>query len=228
MRHGASHRTARRAGRRRTWRPAATGRRVLRSQRLRDGHASRSAGPIGVDVLRAGGQAPGTTGARSICRPAPRRCGSAAMRRWRGPSSIWRCAWSSRALRRRAACGPNAPSSLRRARSLSSAGAPGPKAQGSGRPVAERSRWSRAVDVARAAAHPTGRRSAAPSAVTAGEWTDRRDLAPGEVWDLDVPRHPPTGSAPFTVATAARVSSLRGGPVEHRHAPAGRVGRSLR
>ena len=39
--------------------------------------------------------------------------------------------------------------------------------------------------------------------VTAGEWTQRRQLTPGEVWDLDVPRPPADRIGAFTIATAA-------------------------
>jgi hypothetical protein len=39
-------------------------------------------------------------------------------------------------------------------------------------------------------------------AVTADEWTARRELAPGEVWDLDVPRQSDRTGA-VTVSTAA-------------------------
>ena len=39
--------------------------------------------------------------------------------------------------------------------------------------------------------------------VTAGEWNQRRQLAPGEVWDLDVPRPAADRIGAFTIATAA-------------------------
>ena len=38
--------------------------------------------------------------------------------------------------------------------------------------------------------------------VRAGGWANRRDLGPGEVWDLDVPRRA-DGVAVVTIATAA-------------------------
>ena len=39
-------------------------------------------------------------------------------------------------------------------------------------------------------------------AVTAGEWTARRELVPGEVWDLDLPRQSADRTGAFTISTA--------------------------
>ena len=118
----------------------------------------------------------------------------------RGRPSGWRCPWSSPAIPRCVACGRNAPWSPRRARSLSSAGVPGRKAPGSGRPAATRSpgrRRSTSVVPLR-----IRQGSALAPSLAVGGMADRRDLGPGEVWDLDVPRRA-DGVAVVTIATAA-------------------------
>ena len=97
---------------------------------------------------------------------------------------------------------PTRSSTSVRARSLSSVGAPGPKAPDCGRPAAARSRWS-----------PSGRlplslrirQGGAAGAVSSGRARGamRRQLAAGEVWDIDVPRRSADGAVPVAIATAA-------------------------